>query len=154
MLQNRQLILPYRKKLRKSKSSCRGLDLCKKENLSLHVQKTRRKKIRNKQKHINVTVANQFTVHKRATRKKFFLKRVKHQWRCFTHHFTVIKKCGALLLQRRKANLRRATLTITHTNFRKNWEHLISLSRRYVQSKIKISGGSFYNRPKPFSGLT
>jgi hypothetical protein len=53
--------------------------------------------MRNKQKHINVTVANQFTVHKHAT-KKFFLKRVKHQQAVFyPHRFTVNKKRGALL---------------------------------------------------------
>jgi hypothetical protein len=45
-------------------------------------------------------------------------------------------------------------LTIMQNKFWKNWMHLISMSRLNVQSKIKISGGSFYNRPKPFSGLT
>ena len=64
------------------------------------------------------------------------------------------KNMGGLVVQRRKANLRRTTLTIMQKQFWKNWMHLISTSRLNVQSKIKISGGSFYNRPKPFSGLT
>ncbi len=36
-------------------------------------------------------------------------------------HFTVIKKIGGLVVQQRKANLRRATLTIMHKNFRKTF---------------------------------
>ena len=64
------------------------------------------------------------------------------------------KNMGGLVVQRRKANLQRTTLTIMHNKFSKNLKHLISPSKLNVQSKIKISGGSFYNRPKPFSGLT
>ncbi len=57
--------------------------------------------MRNKQKHINVPLANQFTVHTNATTKeKFSLKLGKHhRQRCFSQHFIVIKKFGALLLQ-------------------------------------------------------
>ncbi len=68
LLQNEHLVLSYRKKLRNSKSSCRGLDLHK---FPFYTETTEEKEMRNKQKHINVTVANQFTVHRNATKRNF-----------------------------------------------------------------------------------
>jgi hypothetical protein len=55
------------------------------------------KKMRNKQKHFNVTVANQFTVQRQATEKKIFLQKSegeKHRTQTVfsPQHFTVIKK--------------------------------------------------------------
>ena len=57
-------------------------------------------RMRNKQKHINVTVANQFTVQETSYKKFFFNEiegeNIEHQT-VFSQHFTVIKKFGALL---------------------------------------------------------
>jgi hypothetical protein len=80
--------------------------------------------MRNKQKHINVTVANQFTVHKTSYCKEIFFnkneKGEKHRKTAVFYPPNVSplsKNKGGLVVQRRKANLRRATLTIMQNNF-------------------------------------
>jgi hypothetical protein len=79
--------------------------------------------MRNKQKHINVTVANQFTVHKTSYCKEFFSTKSEKGKNTEIAVFyppnvsPLSKNKGGLVVQRRKANLRRATLTIMQNNF-------------------------------------
>jgi hypothetical protein len=65
--------------------------------------------MRNKQKHINVTVANQFTVQKTSYGKIFFFNEIERE---NTEHQTGVfptfhryQKIWGLVVQRRKANL-------------------------------------------------
>ena len=120
------------------------------------------KKRRNKQKHFNVTVANQFTVHRTSYCKENFSFNKSERGETPiasgvlpSQHFTVIKKYGRPCCSTKKGQSSKSNFDNNAKQFwKKNWMHLISMSRLNVQSKIKISGGSFYNRPKPFSGLT
>jgi hypothetical protein len=76
--------------------------------------------MRNEQKHINVTVANQFTVQKTSYGKFFSSK--KEQGKTPSGVFPTFhryQKIWGLVVRRREANLRRATQTIMHNNFRK-----------------------------------
>jgi hypothetical protein len=81
--------------------------------------------MRNKQKHINVTVANQFTVHKTSYCKEIFFNKSEEGKNTEKAVFyppnvsPLSKNKGGLVVQRRKANLRRATLTIMQNNFGK-----------------------------------
>jgi hypothetical protein len=83
--------------------------------------------MRNKQKHINVTVANQFTVHKTGYCKEIFVQqkggKTPKQAVFYPPNVSPLSKNkGGLVVQRRKANLRRATLTIMQNNFEKKIE--------------------------------
>ncbi len=79
---------PIQEKLKSNKSSCRDLDLYKPSSYTENTEK----RMWNKQKHINVTVANQFTVHKHAT--KIFLQKGKtptKKW-CFSPTISPLSK--------------------------------------------------------------
>ncbi len=120
---------------------------------SVHPPCTEIRKMRNKQKHNNVTVANQFTVHN--CYYKIFLK-----WKntdtsmVFFPPFHQYQKMWGLVVSLKKGQSSKSNFYHNSYKFLKKFGHLISLSRLYVQIKIKISGGSFYNCPKPFSGLS
>ncbi len=71
-------------------------------------------------------------------------------WLCFFPKFHSQQKIGTLLPYQRRANLRKSNFDNNQQIFEKNLKHLISPSGLNIQLKIKICGGSFYNRPKPF----
>jgi len=81
--------------------------------------------MRNKQKHINVTVANQFTVHKTSYCKENFSfnknEGEKHQKAVFSpQHFTVIKKYGGPCCSTKKGQSSKSNFDNNAKQFWKN----------------------------------
>ena len=154
-----------------SHASCRRLDLYKflihghfcSSFLDPDLYKEYTKKRRNKQKHFNVTVANQFTVHRTSYCKENFFQQ---KWKGEKHRTSAVfyppnisplsKNMGGLVVQRRKANFRGATLTIMQNNFGKieciwfQWaDSTYSQRSKYLEAVSTIAPNPSVGSPRP-----